>query len=1055
MTTAHASLPEPGQLAIVRQQRFVVTEVAPTKFATTGNSQETAQHLVTLSSIEDDGLGEEIQVIWELEPGASTCDRLELPAPEGFDEPEKLDTFIDAVRWGTASHADVRNVNAPFRSGIDLEDYQLDPVVRAIQMPRANLLIADDVGLGKTIEAGLVAQELILRQRVRRVLIVCPSSLQVQWYEQMRDKFGLDFRIVNSDLMRDLRRKRGLHVNPWTHFPRLITSIDFIKRDRPLRWLREVLPASGEPSYPRKFDLLIVDEAHNIAPAGGGRYAIDSQRTAAIRLLAPHCEHKLFLTATPHNGYPESFTALLELLDNQRFARGVDPDRNQLQTVMVRRLKQELPPKWDGSPRFPERHLEAIRVSYTEAEQNVARALQEYTQSRCQRAKNDATQLYATKFVLKLLKKRLFSSPEAFRTTIEQHWESLQNNQQKSHRRMSKPTVGVLRRQLESVWEEFADDETYEAVTEDAVVSTSQLWQPPSDREWELLQQMLDWAREAVKNPDSKARELLNWLETHIRPQGKWSSSQRAIVFTEYRATQKWLFQQLATAGFTASNRVMTLYGGMSSEDRERIKAAFQASPEVSEVRILLATDAAAEGLDLQNYCSQLIHYEIPWNPNRMEQRNGRIDRHGQKANVVSIYHFVGQQYQQQAKTAKHPGDLQGDLEFLMRAALKVNSIREDLGKVGPVIASQVEEAMLGERPNLDTESAERDAQPVRRLLKFERQVRDRIEKLREQLSETRRQLRLMPENIQSVVEVGLALAEQPSLQPAEREGTYYLPQLQGSWAKCSEGLRHPHTHEMRPIAFDPGLVRGRDDVVLVHLNHQLVQMCLRLLRSEVRSPTGSANKSQKLHRVTARLLPSEYDTPAVVAYGRLVVLGRDGVRLHEEVIVAGGWLQNPNEMRFRRVNVLQLQKLLDAALSEPVPQGVRDNLARHWSKYEVSLRRSLEVRAEERTAQLQKSLQHTCDKEVSDLTAILEDLRARIAKELQNMEAGVQLELFNQNEREQFEKNRQSLRSRWEEIPGEIERETAAIRNRFAEPTPRLFPMAVMYLVPKKLAVS
>lgn len=118
----------------------------------------------------------------------------------------------------------------------------------------------------------------------------------------------------------------------------------------------------------------------------------------------------------------------------------------------------------------------------------------------------------------------------------------------------------------------------------------------------------------------------------------------------------------------------------MKSEDREQVKAAFQASPDISPVRILLATDAASEGLDLQNFCSRLIHYEIPWNPNRMEQRNGRIDRHGQKAKEVRVYHFVGKDYQHNATTGLRPGELEGDLEFLMRAALKINNIREDLG---------------------------------------------------------------------------------------------------------------------------------------------------------------------------------------------------------------------------------------------------------------------------------------------------------------------------------------------------------------------------------------
>src|SRR5579875_1201249 len=236
------SLPEPGQLVDVRRRRYVVLDVTESTLTPDGPAVALPrQHLVTLSSVEDDALGEEIQVIWEIEPGARTIEKTALPQPTSFDTPQRLDTFLNAVRWGAASSADVRAIQAPFRSGVDLEDYQLDPVARAIGMPRVNLLIADDVGLGKTIEAGLVAQELIIRHRARRVLVVCPAPLQVQWREQMRDKFGLEFRIVDSQSLHQLRRDRGLHVNPWTHFPRLITSIDFLKRERPLRLFREIV----------------------------------------------------------------------------------------------------------------------------------------------------------------------------------------------------------------------------------------------------------------------------------------------------------------------------------------------------------------------------------------------------------------------------------------------------------------------------------------------------------------------------------------------------------------------------------------------------------------------------------------------------------------------------------------------------------------------------------------------------------------------------------------------------------------------------------------------
>ena len=209
----------------------------------------------------------------------------------------------------------------------------------------------------------------------------------------MREKFGLDFRIIDSQALHQLRVERGLHANPWTHFPRLITSINFLKRECPMRLFSEVV--EGKPVFPRKFDLLILDEAHNVAPSGRGRYATDSLRTQALRRLAPHFEHKLFLSATPHNGYAESFAALLELLDNQRFARSVKPAPEQLDAVMVRRLKSELPARWDNTPRFPKRMIEPLEVEYTAQEREVHQWLQRYSEARITQARerDDRTEM--------------------------------------------------------------------------------------------------------------------------------------------------------------------------------------------------------------------------------------------------------------------------------------------------------------------------------------------------------------------------------------------------------------------------------------------------------------------------------------------------------------------------------------------------------------------------------------------------------------------------------------------------------------------------------------
>jgi len=1052
-------------LVDVRRRRYVVVDIAqsplPLDILTPGSLQR--QHLVTLSSVEDDALGEELQVIWEIEPGATAIDKTPLPRPIGFDTPQRLDTFLHAVKWGAASSADIKAIQAPFRSGIDLEDYQLDPVARAIRMPRANLLIADDVGLGKTIEAGLVAQELIIRHRARRILVICPAALQVQWHDQMRDKFGLEFRIVDSELMRMLRRERGLHVNPWTHFPRLITSIDFLKRERPMRLFSEILPAEGESLYPRKFDLLILDEAHNVAPSGRGKYATDSQRTLALRRLVPHFEHKLFLSATPHNGYRESFSALLELLDNQRFARGVEPEHEQLNAVMVRRLKSELPKKWDGSPRFPQRTIDAITVAYTQQERDIHQLLQQYSQSRIKQV-GDASELYATEFVVKLLKKRLFSSPEAFYATLTQHERSLAQAQR--HISVTRrPSVGILRSKVEQVEEESDNDESLEDATSEALEVTAPLFREPDEQEQRLLGQMRSWAESARHRPDSKAQELVNWLHKHIKPGGRWSN-ERVIIFTEYRATQNSLYGLLAREGFAekgpdGETRLLMLIGGMQTQDREAIKAAFQADPAEASVRILLATDAASEGIDLQNHCSRLIHYEIPWNPNRLEQRNGRIDRHGQRAAQVNIYHFVSSTYRGENAPERPLSSLDADLEFLMRAVHKIERIREDLGNVGPVIAERVEEAMLGRSRSLDTRQAE-EYSPARRLHAFERKQREKLEEhirqLYQQLQEGKRELELTPDNIQAVVETALELARQPALQRRILHDAYGhyppievfdVPELSGSWARCTNGLEHPHTKQKRPIVFDHDLARGRDDVVLAHLNHRLVTMSLRLLRAEV----WTSGDQRKLYRVTARTVPNHIlDTPVVIAHARLLMLGGDNQRLHEEVIAAGGYLR---EGRFTRMKERELKDVLAEAQDRGVAEGVRQRLAELWDRYRDPLMQSLEVRMREREASLQKALADRATKEQRDMQTVLAELQHSILKEIQRPAQVVQLQLtgFSTEERQQFERNVAALEERARQIDMEIAEETGRIQRRFADPQSRLFPVAVTYLVPERLA--
>lgn len=1061
------TVPEVGQLVDVRRRRFVVTDVKQGMLPPDPCMSliQRPHHLTSLSSVEDDALGEELTVIWELEPGARVHENSQLPRPDNFDPPQRLDAFLNAVRWGAVAPLDQKILLAPFRSGITIEEYQLDPLVRALQMPRVNILIADDVGLGKTIEAGLIIQELTIRHRVRTALIVCPSSLQIQWQEQMRDKFGLDFQIVDSEFTAQLRRRRGLNANPWSSFPRLITSIDFLKRERPLRLFRELLPVDLQPTYPRSFDLLLVDEAHNIAPNGGERYATDSLRTAAMRLISPHFEHKLFLSATPHNGNKTSFTGLLELLDDQRFARGIDINPDSLAQVMVRRLKSdlrdELPPRPNGTKQFPHRSVDVIEVPYTPREHEIYQLLRQYTLSRRQNCA-DRQEEYATEFVMKLLKKRLISSPQAFAITLQRHVESINKSKRPSKSLLQRPSFSLLKRELEDFQEDSYDEDQYEEAEEDSIVTAARLFSDLSDNEHKLLRKLAVYCESETQRADSKAQSLIQWLNTHIKKDGDWTD-ERVIIFTEYRATQNWLLEILASHGFAQGARLATIYGGMDDDERQSVKAAFQTTPSDSPVRILLATDAASEGIDLQNHCCRLIHYEIPWNPNRLEQRNGRIDRHGQKSPQAFIYHFVGKGYTRIAKDAlsKPVGDLDGDLEFLARVVNKVEQIREDLGKVGPVISQQLQEVMLGKISRLDTTKAERDSEQVRKTLKVERKLREQIGKFRDQLDETIETLHLTGDAVRQVIEVGLDLARQPSLKPTTLKGlvpltdsagkiapVFEMPQMAGTWALCTEGLSHPHTRKIRPITFDETLTRDRDDIVLVHLNHRLAQICLRILRAEVWSPEGH----RKLQRFSMRRIPRGASThPVLVAYGRVVTLGATMERLHEEVIMAGGLLEHG---RFVKLGVTELHKVTKAALPVEVSESLQKQLQTCWSSFGPLLLKALESRMAERAKSVLEDLAKRELKAIRDTTDILQELSKHIQAELdkiETVETDRQLSLWESvDERNQFRLDRNSLRLRLDRIPQELENETKQIRQRFADPNARLFPVAVECLVPE-----
>ena len=1047
-------IPETGQLVEVRRRQWVVSDVEGSAFAT-GSS--TDQHLVTLSSLDEDALGETLQVIWQLEPGAQILEKAGLPQMTGVDSSDRLEAFLDAVRWGAVTNADRSFLQAPFRSGITIEDYQLDPLVRAIDMARVNLLIADDVGLGKTIEAGLIIQEMLVRHRARTVFVVCPATLLVKWQTEMLEKFGLEFRIVDTEYLKRLRRERGIHANPWSSFPRLIASMDWMKSGEGLRLLKDVLPP--HVTYPRKFDILVVDEAHNIAPAAASQYALESQRTRLIRTIAPHFSHKLFLSATPHNGYEESFTSLLELLDDQRFARTVMPDEKQKQRVMVRRLKSDIVDA-DGDQVFPVRKLECLEIEYTEEEREIHKLLKNFTESRLACIKG-TRYAFGTDFVHILLKKRLFSSTMAFATTLAKHRESLLKGPAKKDRQVIDDRI--LRKAILRTEEECSDDAQSEEAQNEAVEKAAELAVPLSAEQRSMLDRLGEWAERTKNRTDSKATSILCWLGDHLKTNGHWNGK-RVIFFTEYRATHSWLHQILTANGY-GGDRLMFLHGSMLPDEREEVKAAFQARPEVSPVRILLATDAASEGIDLQNHCNFLIHVEIPWNPNVMEQRNGRIDRHGQREKSVHIWHpapkgtdldAIRKEIERGYSTKLDMRRIDGELEYLVRAVVKVDRIREDLGSVSSVIYQQTQEAMLGKRTTIDTVGVEAKAARARKALSVERKLQDRIAQLHKKLVEAKTDFHLSPELISRAVTVALELAEKPPLKPISMAGfpagkLFEVPVLLGSWGRSTAGLEHPHTHVRRPITFDHDVAKGHDEVVLAHLNHRLVQMCLRLLREEL----WKLDDVKRLHRVTIRAVPDgDLKVPAVAVWSRLVVTGSDHHRLHEELTLSGGELKLSGFSRITQVG--KLEALVENSTDMELSTTLFETLKERFERQEESIRATVEARSRDRLKFLGNSLRRSKDSEIQDIMTVLGDLEKSIEKELtEKGPLDVQLRLWPVEQRNQLYKDVEALRARLKRIPDEKESERVAIENRYASPSDRTFPVAVVFLVPQSLMAN
>jgi SNF2 family DNA or RNA helicase len=637
-------LPAPGRIARVRQRLYLIEGTVPPPRAADCT-------LVRLSCVEDDAQGQQIEVLWEKEIDAQVLsgEAWEAIAKRGFDERELFAAYLHTLRWNCVTSTDPRLFQAPFRAGIRLDAYQLEPLRKALLLPRVNLFIADDVGLGKTIEAGLIARELLLRKKVREIIVACPPSMLLQWQDELEARFGLSFEILDKDYMKRIRKERGFGVNPWGTHSRFLISQRLLIDDAytgPLRdWLGNF----------RSGTLLILDEAHHAAPSSGQKYAIDSQITRAVRDLAWRFEHRLFLSATPHNGHSNSFSALLEILDPHRFCRGVPVKQQMLDDVMVRRLKDDLRKMGDA---FPER--KPVQVNIRGLPENapelvLSKLLDDYRNLRDQRLSGESKRKQATAGLLITgLQQRLLSSIEAFARTLRVHRRTVLRQWEAATREEPTGTLDLLRESVGNDDDRASLSEEELWGEEEAQVEAATLESKPATSakrlfaaEQALLDQMTEIAESARALPDGRVCKLRDWIRKNMcpdmgKPGGKWTDL-RVLIFTEYDDTKRYLHQQLAAAiqgSDQADERIAIFHGPTPPEDRDAIKKAFNAAPAKHPLRILIATDAAREGLNLQAHCWNLFHFDVPWNPSCMEQRNGRIDRKLQPQPEVFCHYF-------------------------------------------------------------------------------------------------------------------------------------------------------------------------------------------------------------------------------------------------------------------------------------------------------------------------------------------------------------------------------------------------------------------------------
>ncbi len=550
--------------------------------------------------------------------------------PWAFDAPgEDFKLAVEAYRINLAHLFDP--MMAVHTSNVEPLPHQITAVYESM-LPRQPLryVLADDPGAGKTIMAGLLIRELLMRADAKRVLIVAPGSLVEQWQDEMFEKFGLTFTLFSREQVEQSRSG-----NPFDDIDLMVARVDQLSRNEDLQ---EKLKLSH-------WDLIVVDEAHKLSANYFGNKINKTKRFLLGELLGSITRHFLLMTATPHNGKEEDFQLFMSLLDADRFYGKFRDGAHKVDvTDLMRRMVKEDLLKFDGTPLFPERRATTANYKLSDLEASLYAAVTSYVKEEMNRADQlqDGARKGTVGFALTALQRRLASSPEAI-------YQSLKRRRIKLKRRVEEEKLRSRGQSLaetisfsgapEDIWEsaDALSPDDYENF-EEAVVDQATAAQTIQELEAEIiiLESLEEQARQVVHSgQDRKWDELSKLLQNTPEMHDSEGRQRKLIIFTEHRDTLNYLAVKIR--GLIGSEEsVVMIHGGVKREDRRKVQELFRNDPAA---RVLLATDAAGEGVNLQN-ANLMVNYDLPWNPNRLEQRFGRIHRIGQ-TEVCHLWNMV------------------------------------------------------------------------------------------------------------------------------------------------------------------------------------------------------------------------------------------------------------------------------------------------------------------------------------------------------------------------------------------------------------------------------